>query len=291
MRLKVPHILIFTVLLIMAGQSASAQFREEKVEQDYGKSKDDTTKIFSVKDYFAGLSHKKEITLGTAFIGSTVCIGGMQIYEDKKWKLPVIYGGLGASLGTGILFNAKYNNSLGAEGGGNDTYKNLSTAMFITAGAIYWGTLLDGAITFKSDTKPLAARSTVFSILCPGLGQIYNGEAWKVPIYLGGIGAGIYFTSFFNQKYVFYRDKYISDRDSGSKYYRDTYRRYRDYALLASVALYVLQAVDANVFAFMQDFSVNEDITMNVEPTVIAPDMQFAWNQPAAYGLKLGFSF
>ena len=271
----------------------SAQFREENVmDQNYGSNTNDTTKLFTIKDYFAGLSHKKEITLGTAFIGSTVLVGGMQIYENQKWKLPIIYGGIGASLGTGIYFNSVYKNSLAEDGSGGDmNAKGLSTAMFITAGAIYWGTLLDGAISYKSDIKPLAAKSTVFSILCPGLGQIYNGEAWKVPIYLGAIGTGVYFTGFFNQKYVFYRERYITDRDSGSKYYRDTYRRYRDYALLATVAAYVLQAIDANVFAFMQDFTVSEDITMDVKPAVILPDTQLAMRQPTAYGLRLGFSF
>lgn len=280
------------MLLALTGPVSSAQFRTENVmDQDYGTSKSDTTKLFSIKDYFSGLSHKKEITLGTAFIGSTVVIGGMQIYEEKKWKLPIIYGGIGASLGTGIYFNSVYKNSIAEGVEGDLQAKKLSTAMFITAGAIYWGTLLDGAISYKSDIKPLAARSTVYSILCPGLGQIYNGEAWKVPIYVGAIGTGVYFTGFFNQKYVFYREKYINERDSGSKYYRDTYRRYRDYALLATVAAYVLQAIDANVFAFMQDFSVSEDITMDVKPAVIIPDTQLAMSQPTAYGLKLGFSF
>lgn len=291
MRPGLSHILFLAVALAVTAPGAYAQFREEKV-QDYGTDKQDTTKIFSIKEYFAGLSHKQEITLGSATIGSTFIIGGMQIYERKTWKLPVIYGGLATTLGCGIGFNVAYKNTLGEGGsGGNRKFKDISTGMFIGAGAIYWATLMDGAICYKSDIKPLPARSTVFSLLCPGLGQIYNGEAWKVPIYVGAIGTGVYFTTYFNRQYVRYHDRYIESQDSNSKYYRDNYRRYRDYAILVTAAVYVLQIIDANVFAFMQDFDVNDDISLNVSPTVIVPDTQFALHPSTGLGLRMGLTF
>ena len=51
-----------------------------------------------------------------------------------------------------------------------------------------------------------------------------------------------------------------------AKYFRDVYRRYRDYSILAIAVSYLLQVIDANVFAYMQDFEVTDDITMRVEP-------------------------
>ena len=56
-----------------------------------------------------------------------------------------------------------------------------------------------------------------------------------------------------------------------AKWYRDVYRRYRDYSILSIVAVYVLQVMDANVFAYMHDFEVSDDIAMRVEPAIIPP--------------------
>jgi len=295
------HILMSAVLLTLFCPSVSAQFQQTRVEQDNEREdKGDTVKIFSIKDYFAGLNHKKETTLGTNFIGSTFIIGGMQIYEEKKWKLPIVYGGIGSTLGMGIGFDVAYKNSIPAPDPitgealpGNSTYKNLSTAMYISAGVLYWATLMDGAICYKSDIKPLPARSTVFSALLPGLGQIYNGEAWKVPIYLGLMGTGVYLTSYFNQQYVRYYNLYVENpSSSGYKSQKNTWRRYRDYAIIGTAAMYVLQIIDANVFAFMQNFEVNDNISMDISPAVITPNTQYAINAPAtSFGLRIGVSF
>ena len=78
-----------------------------------------------------------------------------------------------------------------------------------------------------------------------------------------------------------------------SKYYKNLYRRYRDYALLVVAAGYFLQAIDANVFAYMHNFEVTEDLTMDISPTIIAPNTDFAM-APAyspAVGLSIGFRF
>ena len=69
--------------------------------------------------------------------------------------------------------------------------------------------------------------------------------------------------------------------------YRDLYRRYRDYSILATALFYVIQVVDANVFAYMQDFEVDDDITLRLEPTVISPE--FAAAPGVGLGLTLRF--
>ena len=45
------------------------------------------------------------------FAGSTVFIGSEQIYNKQYWKLPIIYGGIGTTLGLGIHYNSKYKHS------------------------------------------------------------------------------------------------------------------------------------------------------------------------------------
>ena len=64
---------------------------------------------------------------------------------------------------------------------------------FIGAAVFYWGQMLDGAVNYKSYRDHLPGRATIYSILCPGLGQIYNREYWKLPIYYGGLAVAGYF--------------------------------------------------------------------------------------------------
>ena len=74
-----------------------------------------------------------------------------------------------------------------------------------------------------------------------------------------------------------------------AKYYRDAYRRMRDYSILATAISYLLQVIDANVFAYMQDFEVNDEISMKVSPSVI-PMGDYALAPPAV-GMSVGFKF
>ena len=73
---------LFAVLLFP--DRASAQFREEAFQQNYNEpgdttGRDSTDTAFSFKEYFGGLSHKREARQGVLFAGSTVFIGGQQI--------------------------------------------------------------------------------------------------------------------------------------------------------------------------------------------------------------------
>lgn len=81
-----------------------------------------------------------------------------------------------------------------------------------------------------------------------------------------------------------------------AKWYRDVYRRYRDYSIVATALFYVLQIIDANVFAYMHDFEVTDDLSMDIEPAVIPPYNEYAMNSGSttgqnAIGLRFGFNF
>ena len=277
--------------------NASAQFKEEAFTQQYNddpaSASDSTDVLFSFKEYFGGLSHKNEIRIGTMTAGSALIIGGSQIYNNQKWKLPIVYGAIGGSLGAGIYLNATGN-------------KDAAKYCFIGAGFAYWATLMDGVLNYKPSVYPHPGKATLFSILVPGLGQIYNREYWKLPIYLGAIGFAIHYYSDCQVNYARFRDIYIAAKDPDAHYdgpitaeqalyYRNVYRRYRDYSVLAIAILYLLQVIDANVFSYMHNFEVDDDIALQVAPAVIMPERQFASitpvSQPAAFGLRLGVSF
>ena len=274
---------------------ASAQFKEQAFSQQYNDdpaaSADSTDVLFSFKEYFAGLRHEQEIKIGTMTGGSALIIGGSQIYNRQAWKLPIVYGTIGGSLGAGIWLNTS---------GRHEAAKYC----FIGAGVAYWATLMDGVINFKPSEYPHPGKATLYSLLVPGLGQIYNREYWKLPIYLGAIGFAVHLYADNRANYLRFRDIYIQASDKSysgpisaqqALYYRDVYRRYRDYSVLAIAALYVLQVIDANVFSYMHNFEVDDDIALKVAPAVIIPDNQFAsitpTSQPAAFGLRLGLNF
>lgn len=295
--LRLLPLLLTLVPVLLHGQARDDQFKKDAFSQNYNdttkKEKTDSSQLFSFRQYFGSLAHKRPGQVQNLFMGSTVFVGGSQIYNRQYWKLPIVYGGIGAGVGLGIHFNNQYKNT------GEDKYKTLSTLSYVGAGLVWWGSLLDGVMNFSSDKHPDPGKSTVYSILFPGMGQIYNGEYWKIPIYWGAIAGGVYYYTTNKRNYERY--KWIYDQATSTDpevekppitaenalYYRDIFRRYRDYSILATALFYVIQVVDANVFAYMQDFEIDDDISLRVEPSVITPD----YAQAPAMGLGLTLRF
>ena len=329
---------IFALVFCLTGfaVNSSAQFKENAFSQTYNEVGDSTAvadtaaKIFSFKDWAGGMSHKHTIKIGTMFMGSVIMPGTAQYYNGDYWKMPVFYAGMGAFAGTGGYYMNKYVKTKKAYDRfqtekeafelqfGNIEYpfnppaldlesKKKGTWLLLGAGLFYWGSLLDGVVCYESEKEPNAGRAALYSALLPGLGQIYNGELFKVPIYWGCLLGSTHFLMNNNTNYK--RFKRIHNEASmgnsevpisaeTAKWYRDVYRRYRDYSILATVLFYALQVLDANVFAYMHDFEVTDDISMDVQPAVLAPDNAYAihtgsgyMNGQNAFGLRLGFTF
>jgi len=322
------------VAFIVFFPDATAQFREEAFQQTYNEPTDTTfandtsDKMFSFAELFGGVAHKRDVRIGTLFAGSMVLPGLSQIHNRDYWKLPVIYGGLGACAGFGGYYLHKYKQTKKGyeaavasipEGATNVTIypqidygaKTKGTWLMVGAGLIYWGTLMDGMACYKKNVHPHPGRATVYSILLPGLGQAYNGEYWKIPIYWGCIAGSGHFLYTNNLNYKRFK-RIHNEATSGegytgqisgetAKYYRDVYRRYRDYSIVALAGFYLLQVIDANVFAYMHDFEVSDDISMKIEPAIIAPDNAYAMHSSSsmsqsgvgenAIGLRIGFRF
>ena len=287
----------FLLCLPLAAQYRDDQFKRDAFTQTYAdtteKTAADTSQLFSFKEFFGAMAHTRTASLKTLTMGSTVFVGGNQIYQKQYWKLPIIYGGIGAGVYGGIHFNNLYKST------GEERYKTYSTLSYVGAGLVWWGSLLDGAVNYERGKYPNPPKSTVYSILLPGLGQIYNGEFWKVPLYLGLMAGSVQF--YIDNNIQYKRWKWIHNMattdeegverppQSGetAKYYRDAYRRFRDYSALAVALVYLVQVIDANVFAFMQDFEVSDDISMHLEPSLVP--VQYA--STPAVGMSFGIRF
>ena len=297
MRALLRHSLLLLLLLLfpLFGTELRAQFKEDAFSQQYNddptpsSKKDSADVMFSFRDFFGGLRHKHPIKVGTMFAGSTVFLGSSQIYNRDYWKLPVVYGGIGAGVAGGILFRKA-------------DRPTASTLCFAGAGLVYWAALMDGVVSYKPDDYPQPGKATLYSLLLPGLGQAYNGEYWKIPIYWGGLIGSVHFFTLNRTNYKRFQRIY---REATSEtvpytgpisaqtalYYRDVYRRYRDYSVLAIAGFYLLQAIDANVFAYMHDFNVSDDLTLSVSPALVGADQEYALATGPAMGLRFGLTF
>lgn len=80
-------------------------------------------------------------------------------------------------------------------------------------------------IGVKRIFNPDPNRALWLSVLCPGLGQIYNRRYWKVPIVVGGYVGLAYATSWNNRMLSDYTKAYrdIMDSDPNTKSYMDFY--------------------------------------------------------------------
>ena len=123
-------------------------------------------------------------------------------------------------------------------------------------------------------------KAALYSAILPGLGQAYNRKYWKIPIVWAGFGAFAYFISWNNQQYQFYRRNLIYEIEQNPdfpnetpletsvlKSARDNYRRNRDMLIIFNVLYYMLNIVDAHVDAHLIEFDVNQDLSVQLEPS------------------------
>ncbi|HBH06598.1 MAG TPA: hypothetical protein DDX92_08355 [Flavobacteriales bacterium] len=144
-------------------------------------------------------------------------------------------------------------------------------------------------------------KATLLSVFIPGGGQVYNKKYWKIPIIYGGMGVAFYLSQRYRNDYQFYRSEYIKMIDGDSTTVsefegivtaesigntRNTYREWMETSYIFLGLIYVLQIVDANVDAHLMYFDVSDEISLNVEPTMI----RMPGTPVPALGMKLAFS-
>ncbi len=156
--------------------------------------------------------------------------------------------------------------------------------------------------------EPLApARAAFYSAALPGLGQAYTRKYWKIPVVYAAIGTGIYFYIDNNNRYNEFRDIFkrrlagftddqfygVPDANGDPTLVtndqliaiQDRFRRDKELSLLLTVAAYVLNIVDANVTAHLQQYNINEDLSFK-------PKVNFnEFNTGLNYGVSLNYSF
>ncbi len=248
------------------------------------------------KNFFGGLTGRDSLGVTRVWFYSLTLPGYSQLYNRDYWKVPVLYGGVGG------LAYAGYRNNMNFLDTGNKQFKTNRDLCYIGAGLVYWGALLDGLASYKTPKRYLPQRTTIYSVLLPGLGQFNNGDYWKIPIVYLGIIFGVYLVDYNTSQYLRFRDAYnavvggLPDEFNGRftaenlQYYRDSFHRDRDYAVLYLGIFYALNIIDANVFSHLKAFDVSDNLSLKMRPVIMYDDMLASRSSMPAFGMSLNMT-
>lgn len=165
--------------------------------------------------------------------------------------------------------------------------------------------------------RPDPIRSMWLGLVFPGGGQIYNRKYWKLPIFYGGFLGCAYALTWNGQMLRDYSQAYldIMDDDLNTKSYeqmlplgydisgkeerfkeifknkKNYFRKYRDMSIFAFAGVYLLAVIDAYVDAELSSFDISPDLSMRLEPTLLAPCGAGMRHLQAAPGIQCSLTF
>lgn len=165
--------------------------------------------------------------------------------------------------------------------------------------------------------RPDPIRSMWLGLVFPGGGQIYNRKYWKLPIFYGGFLGCAYALTWNGQMLRDYSQAYldIMDDDPNTKSYeqmlplgydisgkeerfkeifknkKNYFRKYRDMSIFAFAGVYLLAVIDAYVDAELSSFDISPDLSMRLEPTLLAPCGTGMRRLQAAPGIQCSLTF
>ncbi len=262
---------------------------------------------------------------------STVLPGYGQVYNKQYWKLPILYGTVGASLA--LYFNenqtykplrSEYESLMLQSGTSRSEELNTVQAAMIrsnTRRQLYMGAAIasyvyflgDAAINYSTNEVSDVKKATTLSMICPGAGQVYNKSYWRVPIVVGLFATTLYVYDWNNRGYQRFSTAYKltldyennpDDYPNGSldefggaysasylKSLRSSYRRNRDLSIILTGVAYLFQVLDAHVDAHLKDFDVSDDLSFNVDPMINYSYSADTNTTNPVYGFNLNFRF
>lgn len=267
------------------------------------------------------------MSLRNVCIASAIMPGFGQIYNKQYWKLPILYGTVGASLGLCLWSNNKYKplkaefdrttdlsllrtpelNALQRE---MIKYNTMKQVFMISTIASYLYFIGDACVKYSTNEVSRINKATTLAMICPGAGQIFNQSYWRVPIVIGGFATTIYCIDWNNRGFQRFKKAYRlkADYDAnpelfpdgsldefGGRYsasflknLRNSYRRNRDLCIILTAGMYILQIIDAHVDAHLRDYDISKDLSVSLSPVV-----GYSYNRMSPYsggGTTLGMN-
>lgn len=126
-------------------------------------------------------------------------------------------------------------------------------------------------------------RKAILLSILPGAGQVYNGQAWKIPVIYGLFTATGYYMYSNYHHMVDFREEYLHRVNGGTPElegyttYPDNsiYNYYISYnqsfqlSIILTAVIYALNLVDAYVYGHLYDFQITDDISLALQPTIM----------------------
>lgn len=179
-------------------------------------------------------------------------------------------------------------------------WKAATSLLFLFISLSSYSQEVDSSLTeIERQFSPRTA--SLLSMALPGAGQIYNKKYWKAPIVWAGLATSLYFVYENSYQYKVNKLRYISLLNTDPSHYStpgeyealkqfypesmEYYRRWRDISYIATAAIYILNILDANVDAHLKAFDVSDDLSLQIQPTIIPMQGQ------QTPGLTLAFNF
>jgi hypothetical protein len=144
-------------------------------------------------------------------------------------------------------------------------------------------------------------KALLLSAILPGAGQVYNKQAWKIPIIYGALSAGGYFIYDNYKNMRAYKDEYLYRVNHNDQYHsaeyeeyptENIYNMYETYnqrfqlSTIITVAFYGINCLDAFVFGHLFEFEISDDLSMTCQP-----QMQYDINHGVLPGVGISLSF
>lgn len=160
---------------------------------------------------------------------------------------------------------------------------------------------MDSDIYFNEISKIDPMKSAMLSAILPGLGQIYNKEAFKVPFVYAGFMGFAHFINENNKLYHTFRNAYLATTDNRSdtdnkiqgqfsssalKQEADNLKRDRDYLVLLMTMFYLTNIAEAYISGHLREFKINDSILAQLQPSFQSTSLS---SQVIGISLKIHF--
>ncbi|MDO4763736.1 MAG: DUF5683 domain-containing protein [Flavobacteriaceae bacterium] len=151
---------------------------------------------------------------------------------------------------------------------------------------------------FELSPKKAGWRSAIL----PGWGQYYNRKYWKIPIVWGAIGTGVGFIAWNQKQYRRYKIAFEAELKGESHEFsdikgidlktalglaQDARKRQRDYAIVITAGIYLLNIIDAVVDAHLYEGRKDSDLAIS---PIVLDDFSSLQEMPKI-GLSFNYSF
>ncbi len=173
--------------------------------------------------------------------------------------------------------------------------RKIANASLAMGGFFYVANVIDAYASAGIKNKKVEGQhspllSAYRSAAFPGLGQLYNKQYWKAPVFWAALAGTGFFVTYTYQRRKCYGDVYLNrvrynyvdedlldqcfsnpnrvrnSPDSEFLRLREFHKKNYERALIAMGAVYLLNIADAMVYGHLKNFDIDDNLDLSVKP-------------------------